>query len=177
MPSGPRPRTGDSGMHSLAGPGQRTELESPSLGPRPPQPGHLASFLSLSPKTSRHKQALPRHVLSAGEHGQAPLCLRAWELRGNGHALRPHPVWTPPQGPEEGPGLRLQPGPSWDVTSQDSGQEHLMLVLPGLSGQWLPHPPGLAPDPRAPSHWTSQFVLGVWQKSFPSRLYGHRCGH
>lgn len=72
-PSGPCRHTGDSRIHTLAGPRRRTELESPCLGPLPPRPGHLASFLSLSPKTSRHKQALPGPVLSAAVHGQAAL--------------------------------------------------------------------------------------------------------
>lgn len=79
---------------------------------RPPAtaPGHLASLLSLSPRTSRHKEAPPGQVLSAGDHGQEALCLRAWELQGDGGALCPHPLWPSPLGPEEG--LRLQPGPN-----------------------------------------------------------------
>lgn len=78
---------------------------------RPPAtaPGHLASLLSLSPRTSRHKEALPGQVLSAGDHGQEALCLRAWELQGDGGALCPRPVCPPhthtprPRGRPEAP--------------------------------------------------------------------------
>lgn len=176
VPSSPRPHTGDSTIHCLPGQGRHRELESPSLGPLPPGPGHLAWALSLSPETSRHKQAPPGQDLPAGKC-QAPR-VRAWELGGQGSPPRAWGLDTC-FGPEEGLDLELQLGPSQNHTfpgTRDRESKVCSLPLPavwamtvGLSKASPTKPaPGSPGLPTRPA-WLR---LGVRQEALPPGLPG-----
>lgn len=85
------PSRGDSGSTPWKARGD-TELESPSLGPLPGRQD--TGRLLASPRTSRHRKALPGQVPPAG----------AWELRGWQCPLPPPPPGSGrfPRHPEEG---------------------------------------------------------------------------
>lgn len=77
-------------IHSLEGPGRRTELESPSLGPLPWCLYTWFRFLVCFPRTSRYKRFCLVKSYLLGTTGRHP-CLRAWGLQGDGSALLPPP--------------------------------------------------------------------------------------